>query len=683
LDLNGYDDWRVVDETRHLGLCGNSCPIEESLLTMNGHRWVEHESVGIKQLEDGERGGAWHFSTHIPFIPYHSNPMFVVEQKDKLRPILNKTGGPPGKSLNYQAGENERAKMKLINMDQLCRGIAVLQSKVMKMRAVGWNVGLTLSWVDLFNAYCQTGVDPREEWMNGGGYVKVHGDGRREYRYGFTTQSQFGGECTPFSFSRVTRATTFSCERGLRGASDYSLQERWRVLLKKSGTSHTPVDFIPRQIAGRKLAWSERMQYEKELRTRVEKTATRAWNNLEEENALTPGDTLRALSVSSSVIEEGDLFSLGTYIDDCLAMTVQSLDEVNEIGNANPVIEHGEALRVKYIRKPLENCGIVVVGNERSQRKFELGACMRRQVALGFAFDFTDPECPRVGLRKEKVEEYGEMTKALYEKGKTSKMLPFKEVESVAHRLNHACQVIQRGKVYTGGLFASMRSGRDKAWVPVTKWMMRNLQWWIRYFGDGRIPERIIMLPPTLAPKDCPYTDASTSWGCGGYWIADGKCYYLVEEWTEKEKVLIEDQEMGINFLELATVLFLLDASGSHFAHSSFTFYCDNEVSVEMLNNSKSRTGKMSLLLELIDSILSKHNINIHFEWLSTTRNKLANRLSRDAFDEFEQIITKTFGACAFIQVDVDANTRDIGAIVREAIDNPALLEAMVDVSQQ
>ena len=138
--------------------------------------------------------------------------------------------------------------------------------------------------------------------------------------------------------------------------------------------------------------------------------------------------------------------------------------------------------------------------------------------------------------------------------------------------------------------------------------------------------------------------------------------------WTPDEATLVEENEMGINFLELATVLFLLEASGSHFDGKSITLYCDNDVSVEMLTSAKSRTAKMSALLEQIDSLVSKHNINIYFEWIDTIQNKLADCLSRDSFETFKEEITKRYGACEYVQVVIDPLVRDIGGIVREAL---------------
>jgi site-specific DNA-cytosine methylase len=675
LSLEGYDDPGIVDDIRHLGMCGNSCPAHETILQTNGKAWIEHEDVGVQWLEDAAERKEMHFSGHIPFLPYHINPLFVVEQKDKMRPIFNKNGGPDGTSLNEQASKNERAQMRLINLDGLCRGIAVLQGKVMEMRSLGWRVGMTLSWVDLYSAYIQTGVDRREEWMNGCGYVKVQSGGHREFRYGYTTQSQFGGECTPFGFSRITRATTYSGALRLRSAKDYLLQERWRQMLKES-EPRVLRQFVPRQVAGRKRRWSETEAFEEELLERQGKKehVSQAWNNISPEDGLTADNVHRVLGASASVIEGGDLFQLGTYIDDTLLFSVHEMNNGDTVGGASDE-GSGEYLRTKYIRAGLEECKLVVVGNKKSQKKFVEGECSPVNVALGFKFDFSDPECPRIGLKEDKITEYGRGVSEILKRTHECKMLPFKEVESLAHKLNHACQVILRGKVYTGGLFAALRGKRESGWVCVTRWMKRNLRWWVQYFEEGRIPERIIMTPPALPARDCPYTDASTSWGCGGYWLEGHTCYYFHEMWTPDEATLVEENEMGINFLELATVLFLLEASGSHFDGKSITLYCDNDVSVEMLTSAKSRTAKMSALLEQIDSLVSKHNINIYFEWIDTVQNKLADCLSRDSFETFKEEITKRYGACEYVQVVIDPQVRDIGGIVREALGDLDSLE--------
>ena len=125
----------------------------------------------------------------------------------------------------------------------------------------------------------------------------------------------------------------------------------------------------------------------------------------------------------------------------------------------------GEYLRHKCLRSRLEECNIVVVGSNRSQKKYNEGECRTVNGALGFSLDFSNPDCRRIGLKGDKLVEYHRMVVDLRKRAEERKRLPFKDVGSVAHKLNHARQVILRGKICTGGLFAAIRGIKESGWV--------------------------------------------------------------------------------------------------------------------------------------------------------------------------------------------------------------------------
>jgi len=95
------------------------------------------------------------------------------------------------------------------------------------MRSWGWNVGLSLSWVDFWAAFNQTGIAPPEIWQNVAGFVRLGFSNEPEYVYAVTDKSQFGGYRTPFEFCRISGTTTRGCAILLREATGYTLQTAW------------------------------------------------------------------------------------------------------------------------------------------------------------------------------------------------------------------------------------------------------------------------------------------------------------------------------------------------------------------------------------------------------------------------------------------------------------------------
>ena len=101
----------------------------------------------------------------------------------------------------------------------------------------------------------------------------------------------------------------------------------------------------------------------------------------------------------------------------------------------------------------------------------------------------------------------------------------------MAHKLSAAAMAVDRGRVYLCGLYAALRGKEVKGKVKFTRWLRRNLNRWVRYFESGAPRMRLLVPVPNQPQKFCPHTDASTSWGYGGYFIkmVEGKTvrYYI------------------------------------------------------------------------------------------------------------------------------------------------------------
>lgn len=188
-----------------------------------------------------------------------------------------------------------------------------------------------------------------------------------------------------------------------------------------------------------------------------------------------------------------------------------------------------------------------------------------------------------------------------------------------------------------------------------------------------------LLLPrPKLAQKYCPHTDASTSWGYGGHFIktVNGQqvCYWIQGRWTPKEQKIIDNHEdVGIAFLEMAAVDFLLAAAETvgGFEGGAFDYYCDNQNAISILNSYRSRTHQLSLLLESIDRRIEVQEYVTPFVYINTLLNKGSDALSRDAYDEFVEYITRTYGACTFTQLQVPQEARDIERTVARFDEHP------------
>ena len=142
-----------------------------------------------------------------------------------------------------------------------------------------------------------------------------------------------------------------------------------------------------------------------------------------------------------------------------------------------------------------------MVGDGKSQLKYDGGACSSVQQILGLMYDCSDPSNPRVGLPEAKQKDLLDRLTAL-QVGKGS-TLDHSEVESVAHKLSAACAATERGRVYLCGFYATLRSEKEGK-IKMTGWLRRNVDWWVRYFESGAPRMKLLLTSPSLGQRYCP-----------------------------------------------------------------------------------------------------------------------------------------------------------------------------------
>ena len=329
------------------------------------------------------------------------------------------------------------------------------------------------------------------------------------------------------------------------------------------------------------------------------------------------------------------------------------------------------------MRQTLEKGGMKVVGDAKSQKKYEGGACSKEQTILGLVYDCSDPMRPCTGLPIAKQEELKERLETMSINNR--RRIEKREVESIAHKLSAAALAVERGRIYLCGFFAALREEEDEEGeIRYSRWLRRNVNWWLEYFKAGAPRMRLLVSRPNQPQKYCPHTDASTEWGFGGYFIRKEcevlKCYYIQGEWSRIEKELIEEQEgVGIAFLEMAAVDFLIAAAEEvgGFEGKNFDFYCDNQNALCILTSYRSRTLPLSLLLERIDRRIETNEYTVAFMYINTKLNVGSDALSRDALREFKEYVSSVYAVECFIELQVPEEARNIERVVDDFREHP------------
>jgi hypothetical protein len=136
-------------------------------------------------------------------------------------------------------------------------------------------------------------------------------------------------------------------------------------------------------------------------------------------------------------------------------------------------------------------------------------------------------------------------------------------------------------------------------------------------------------------------TDASTSWGMGGFF--GGK--YFSKSWVEMANMqaaryfpdLSDETGTGhVNYLELFAVFWALTMWGKHMAGCIIVLHVDSMVALHCLR--KLATSSLCVVpsLKAIANVLLRHDLRLHLTYISSAANILADLLSRGQEDSTE-----------------------------------------------
>ena len=652
-----YDDPEIAAMTEWLGLSSGANPSMMTVAVANGSLWIEQEETGMAGLKQEAEWGWWEFSADIPFWPIRISPFFMVQQGPKWRRVhhLSKDPLKNGQSVNDQLSLFEKARLDLVRRDQITAALVDLCQKYHLMtEGWGWtDLQIVLGWVDLKNAYNQVNTDVRDLWFNCGSYVTPsEAPGGARLLIGAGSKAAFGGGDTVRAFSRITRLNNWAVNRSLeRAGGQYELQQEYRAELERRKgrlpAGYRPLAALHAQTTGKKMTYHDRVAAA--LEAEAPSRYLDGWRGIDQAAGVTSRVIDRRPGPSCCEKNKQNLSSSCTYLDDCIT------------GAIVPRGDCGERLRQTHVRQTIEKGGFVVVNDQKSEKKWQQGRMAPVQKVLGCVIDLSDPLKPTIGTTEEKQQRALALVEALL--SHSSSHIAHKKIESMVGVLGDVAQVVLRGTMHLCGFYA----------VPLTAWLRRNAEWWRRYLASGAPRQRLLILPPLLPKKYCPHTDASTSFGFGGFWIKGDECFYIQGEWTAAEKALINDFEMGINFLEAATCGFLLVVARGNFEGKHFKFYCDNQCTVQILTSYKTRTLGLASQGELVDMCLSKDGLESDFVWLKSEDNPESDALSRgwDGLVEFKQLIVSQYGVSKFVYLQVPPEVRDLSRCLETFREHP------------
>ncbi len=194
------------------------------------------------------------------------------------------------------------------------------------------------------------------------------------------------------------------------------------------------------------------------------------------------------------------------------------------------------------------------------------------------------------------------------------------ELESLAGKLQHACQVVPSGRTFLRRMFELMSVARSAVRpIRLNESFRSDLQWWAMFLEDWNGVSLLHEYCPR-PPDHHVYTDASSNFGCGALWQA----FWLQYQWPPWY------QDQNITVKELLPIVLACELWGTTWKSASVMVHCDNAATVEVVNAGYSKVPAIMHLLRCLFFIRAQNHIRLQAVHIPGVQNTLADAISRN-----------------------------------------------------
>lgn len=206
----------------------------------------------------------------------------------------------------------------------------------------------------------------------------------------------------------------------------------------------------------------------------------------------------------------------------------------------------------------------------------------------------------------------------------TKKWCTKKELQSLLGKLNFVSQCVRSSRIFIARMLNLLREFPESNKLVITEDFRLDLKWWQKFLPMYNGIS--MMISEDWSQPDQLFSVDSCLTGCGG-WM-NGRFFQCV--FPE----FILDQNLHINLLEMLTVVVALKIWGKYLANLKVVIFCDNFVTVRVLNTGASKNKFLQACLREICWLGAIHNFDIKSKHVSGCDNRIPDLLSRWHLDE-------------------------------------------------
>ena len=185
--------------------------------------------------------------------------------------------------------------------------------------------------------------------------------------------------------------------------------------------------------------------------------------------------------------------------------------------------------------------------------------------------------------------------------------------------------MVRAGRMFVSRLINNLKQFPPNGRRKVNKEIKKDMEWWLQFMEE--FDGVIIMLPVTWNSLDSIISSDACLMGGGG-WVQTGNssgeafCINFPAWLTNRNEVFM-------NELELITMIVALKVWKDRVKDKNILAYCDNAVSVEVVNMGRARNRFSQACLQEICYLMAKSNSVLKLVHISSENNRICDCLSR------------------------------------------------------
>ena len=191
--------------------------------------------------------------------------------------------------------------------------------------------------------------------------------------------------------------------------------------------------------------------------------------------------------------------------------------------------------------------------------------------------------------------------------------------ESLVGHLVHASQVIPLGRAFLNRLFPVLRALHQGAHRRLNLGAREDLAWW-SLLSESWVGSSVHQLITLDSPRHHLFTDASGSWGCGGWCLP----FWFQFSWTDSVSL------PSIALKELLPIVVAAAIWGHSWSGSLVMCHSDNTAAVAQVNKLHASDQQASHLLRCLALFQAHWDFRIRAIHVPGNRNGVADDLSRN-----------------------------------------------------